>query len=162
MSLFFRRVIASVVLALGIVPVAAAQLDAQSGSITGKVTDASTGRPIENVGVKVQAAGGQAFGGITGPDGSFRVVGLANATYTVTARLIGYESKAMQNVRPGQVVNLALNQAVSTLSQTVVTASRARPASRADPRSRPLPSSTRTRGASPTRPPRAACATRAS
>ncbi|AMW05065.1 TonB-dependent receptor [Gemmatimonas phototrophica] len=127
MSLFFRRVIASAVLALGIVPVAAAQLDAQSGSITGKVTDASTGRPIENVGVKAQAAGGQAYGGITGPDGSFRVVGLANASYTVTARLIGYESKAVQNVRPGQVVNFALNQAVSTLSQTVVTASRARP-----------------------------------
>lgn len=126
MSLFFRRMLAFTVLAVGLFP-AAARVDAQSGTITGKVTDASTGRPIENVGVKAQSPGGQPYGAITAADGSYRIANLSDAAYTVTARLIGYESKAQQNVRPGQTVNLALNQATTTLNQTVVTASRSRP-----------------------------------
>jgi outer membrane receptor for ferrienterochelin and colicins len=127
MSLFFRRLLASAVFAVGLLPAAGARLGAQSGTITGKVTDASTGRPLENVGVKAQSPGGPAYGAITAADGTYRIANLANAAYTITARLIGYESKAQLNIRPGQSANFALTQATTTLSQTVVTASRARP-----------------------------------
>lgn len=127
MSLFFRRLLASAVLAVGLLPAAGTRLGAQSGTITGKVTDASTGRPLENVGVKAQSPGGPAYGAITAADGTYRIANLANAAYTITARLIGYESKAQVNIRPGQSANFALTQATTTLSQTVVTASRSRP-----------------------------------
>lgn len=127
MSLFLRRMLATTVVALGMVPGVAGRLAAQSGVITGKVTDATTGRPIENAQVGALLTGGQQYGAVTGADGSYRIINLRDGSYTVTARLIGYERKAVQNVRPGQVVNLALTQATTTLSQTVVTASRSRP-----------------------------------
>ena len=44
MSLFLRRMLATTVVALGMVPGVAGRLAAQSGVITGKVTDATTAR----------------------------------------------------------------------------------------------------------------------
>ena len=127
MFLLLRRVLALTVLALGVLPLASARLAAQSGTISGKVTDAGTGRPIENVGVSAEVSGGQRYGAISASDGSYRINNLPSGTYTVTARLIGYERKTVSNVRPGQTVDIALTQATTTLSQTVVTASRSRP-----------------------------------
>jgi iron complex outermembrane receptor protein len=127
MFLLLRRVLALTVLALGILPIASARLAAQAGTITGKVTDAGSGRPIENVGVSAEVAGGQRYGAITGADGSFRINNLPDGSYTVTARLLGYERKSAANIRPGQTIDFALTQATTTLSQTVVTASRSRP-----------------------------------
>ena len=49
-----RRLLTSTLLALGALPVVAAGLAAQSGTITGKVTNAESGRPIENASVKVK------------------------------------------------------------------------------------------------------------
>ena len=122
-----RRGLAAAALAVAAASVVTSPLAAQGGSITGKVTDAATGRPIENVGVSAEQTAGQRYGAITGADGSFRIINLPNGSYTVTARLVGYERKAVLNVRPGQTVNFSLNQAATTLSQTVVTASRSRP-----------------------------------
>jgi iron complex outermembrane receptor protein len=127
MYLLLRRVIAAAAVAVAAASVATSPLAAQGGAITGKVTDAGTGRPVENVGVSAEVAGGQRYGAITGADGSYRIVNLPNGSYTVTARLLGYERKSVANVRPGQTVDIALTQATTTLSQTVVTASRARP-----------------------------------
>ena len=127
MYLLLRRVIAAAAVAVAAASVATSPLAAQGGAITGKVTDAGTGRPIENVGVSAEVAGGQRYGATTGADGAYRIVNLPNGSYTVTARLLGYERKSVANVRPGQTVDIALTQATTTLSQTVVTASRARP-----------------------------------
>jgi iron complex outermembrane receptor protein len=127
MYLLLRRVIAVAAVAVAAASVATSPLAAQGGAITGKVTDAGTGRPVENVGVSAEVPGGQRYGASTGADGSYRIVNLPNGTYTVTARLLGYERKSVANVRPGQTVDIALTPAVTTLSQTVVTASRSRP-----------------------------------
>lgn len=122
-----RRGLAAAALSVAAAAVATAPLEAQGGSISGRITDASTGRPIENVGISAELAAGQRYGAISGADGSYRINNLPNGTYTVSARLIGYERKSVTNVRPGQTVDFALAQATTTLSQTVVTASRSRP-----------------------------------
>lgn len=127
MFLLLRRILASTALALGVASVVTSPLAAQGGAITGKVTDASTGRPIEGVQVGALLTAGQQYGAVTGADGTYRIATLPNGSYTVTARAIGYERKTLANVRPGQTADFVLTQATTTLSQTVVTASRARP-----------------------------------
>lgn len=122
-----RRVVAVTAAAACAALFVSAPLAAQGGAIAGKVTDAATGRAVENAQVGAALAGGQQYGAVTGADGSYRIANLPNGTYTVTVRALGYERKTMANVRPGQTVDLALTQATTTLSQTVVTASRARP-----------------------------------
>jgi iron complex outermembrane receptor protein len=124
--------LASTLLALGIVPIVAARSAAQSGSITGKVTDAASGRPIENAQVQAQLAGGQSYGAISGADGAFRVVNLPDGSYTVTVRAIGYEQKSFTGQRPGSVITAALTERPTQLNQTVVTASRSRPEKQLD------------------------------
>ncbi|HEY0928466.1 MAG TPA: TonB-dependent receptor [Gemmatimonas sp.] len=127
MSLLLRRVLAFTVLALGVLPAAAGRLAAQSGTITGKVTDAVTGRPIENAQVQAQLSGGQSYGAIAGADGAFRVVNLPDGSYTVTVRAIGYDQKVFPDQRPGANIAAALSERPTQLNQTVVTASRSRP-----------------------------------
>lgn len=127
MRLPLRRLLASALLAIGIVPLASSNLAAQTGSITGKVTDAATGRPIENAQVQAQLMGGQAYGAISGADGGFRVVNLPDGSYTVTVRALGYEQRVFTAQRVGAVINAALTERPTQLGQTVVTASRSRP-----------------------------------
>ncbi len=127
MSLFLRRVLAFTVLALGLLPAASHRLAAQSGSISGKVTDAATGRPIENAQVQAQLSGGQAYGAISGADGTFRVVNLPDGSYVVTVRAIGYDQKVYTGQRPGATITAELTERPTQLNQTVVTASRSRP-----------------------------------
>src|SRR6476661_3096651 len=133
MSLFrFRRFLSTSMLALGILPLVGARLAAQSGSITGKVTEAASGRPIENAQVQAQVPGGQSYGAISGADGTFRVVNLPDGSYTVTIRALGFDQRVVPNQRPGAVVNAALSEKATQLNQTVVTASRSRPEKQLD------------------------------
>ena len=113
-------------MALASPPFVGASLGAQGGTITGKVTDASSGAPVENV--EVRAIGAQTVGGISGADGTYRLVNLADGSYTVIARRLGFEPKTITNVRPGATVNIAMNARAAQLNETVVTANRsARP-----------------------------------
>ncbi len=133
MSLFrFRHFAFTAALALGILPLFGAALAAQAGSITGKVTEAASGRPIENAQVQAQVPGGQSYGAISGPDGNFRVVNLPDGSYTVTIRALGFDQRVVTGQRPGAVVNAALNEKATQLNQTVVTASRSRPEKQLD------------------------------
>ncbi|WP_396220626.1 TonB-dependent receptor domain-containing protein [Gemmatimonas sp.] len=128
MALFHvRRLLASAVLVLGALPVFAAGLAAQAGTITGKVTNAESGRPIENATIKATVAGGASSGAVTGADGAFRLVNLADGAYTVSVSAIGFAPKSSANVRPGAVLTIAMTPRTNVLEQTVVTASRARP-----------------------------------
>lgn len=103
-----------------------ASAQAQSGSITGKVTDVQSGAAIENV--EIRASGTQTFGAISGVDGMYRIVNLPDgSTYTLIVRRIGYEPKTILNVRAGSVNNIEMTPRATQLNQTVVTASRARP-----------------------------------
>lgn len=127
-----RRSFLTSVLALALAPIIGAGLAAQSGSITGKVTEAVSGRPIENAQVQAQIPGGQSYGAISGADGSFRVVNLPDGSYTVTIRALGFDQRVVTGQRSGAVVNVALSEKATQLNQTVVTASRSRPEKQLD------------------------------
>ncbi|MES2522234.1 MAG: TonB-dependent receptor [Gemmatimonadota bacterium] len=133
MSLFhLRRLVLSTALTLAILPIAADRAFAQSGAITGTVTEASNGRPIENAQIQAQLGGGQSYGAISGADGTYRVSNLPDGTYIITIRAIGFEPRVVAGQRPGAVVNAALSERATTLNQTVVTASRSRPEKQLD------------------------------
>ena len=106
---------------------AANGLAAQTGTITGKVTNAESGRPIENATIKASVAGGTSFGAVSGADGSFRLVNLPNGSYTVSVSAIGFAPKSSANVQPGAALTIAMTPRTNVLEQTIVTASRSRP-----------------------------------
>ncbi len=122
-----RRVLTAAMVALGALPMAANGLAAQTGTITGKVTNAESGRPIENATIKASVAGGTSFGAVSGADGSFRLVNLPNGSYTVSVSAIGFAPKSSANVQPGAALTIALTPRTNVLEQTIVTASRSRP-----------------------------------
>lgn len=113
--------------ALGALPMATNGLAAQTGTITGKVTNAESGRPIENATIKASVAGGTSFGAVSGADGSFRLVNLPNGSYTVSVSAIGFAPKSSANVQPGAALTIAMTPRTNVLEQTIVTASRSRP-----------------------------------
>ena len=92
-----RRVLTAAMVALGALPMATNGLAAQTGTITGKVTNAESGRPIENATIKASVAGGTSFGAVSGADGSFRLVNLPNGSYTVSVSAIGFAPKSSAN-----------------------------------------------------------------
>ena len=128
MSVFrVRHFLSNTIRAALAVPFAAALLAAQTGTITGKVTDAISGRAIENSQIQAQVAGGLSYGAISGADGTFRVVNLPAGSYTVTVRALGYQQRVFVAQRPGATITAALVERTTQLNQTVVTASRSRP-----------------------------------
>lgn len=122
-----RRWCLSTLAVLGAALLSASPAAAQGGIITGKVTDAASGRPIENAQVQAQAASGPSYGAISGADGSFRVVNLPAGSYAVTVRALGYAQRSFPGIAPGATVTAALTERPTQLSETVVTASRSRP-----------------------------------
>jgi iron complex outermembrane receptor protein len=71
----------------------AGQLVAQTGSISGQVTDAMTTEPIADARVEIE---GTQRGTTAGPDGTFLLSGVAAGTHRVTARLIGYAPATLE------------------------------------------------------------------
>ena len=71
------------------------QAEAQSGKLTGIVTDAQTGAPIEGVQVLLQGTG---YGAITSANGRYFIISIPPGTYTVSARRIGYTSTEVSNL----------------------------------------------------------------
>jgi iron complex outermembrane receptor protein len=73
-----------------------ASMNAQStGTIRGTVTDKKTGSPLPFVNVVVK---GTNAGASTNVDGGFEIRGLPAATYTITASLVGHETKQVTGV----------------------------------------------------------------
>jgi outer membrane receptor for ferrienterochelin and colicin len=68
---------------------------AQTGKITGVVTDAGTGQPIEGAQVFIQGTG---LGAVTGANGRYFILSVQPGVYTVTARRIGYQSVEVAGV----------------------------------------------------------------
>jgi hypothetical protein len=91
------------------------------GVITGKVTQAKTGKGIPGVNVSVNS---DTRGVTSREDGSYRLVGVAAGTHTVTARLIGY-AKQTRSVTVGEgatvTVDFKLELTSNVLDQIVVT-----------------------------------------
>lgn len=96
---------------------------AQSGKISGKVTDASTGEALVGVNVLIQ---GTTMGAATNADGSYFIINVPPGTYTVRASMIGYAKVSQTNVNViiGQTTNADFTLSKSSIStkEVVVTA----------------------------------------
>ncbi|HET9985594.1 MAG TPA: TonB-dependent receptor [Longimicrobiales bacterium] len=90
----------------------------QPGVVAGRVLDAATLQPISGAQVVVE---GTSTGGLSDPQGRFRIGGLSGTSVTLRVVMIGYRD-ATQPARIGDLdVRIALTQAAVSLDQVVVT-----------------------------------------
>ena len=94
------------------------QTIAQVATVTGKITDAQTQKPIQGVAIRVK---GKLAGTQTNANGSFSISLKTPASIVVT--MIGYEAKTV-DVTNNQSIDISLSPANSELDPVVVTASR--------------------------------------
>lgn len=81
------------IVGLGVLPETAS---AQSGKLSGTVTDAETGDPLPGVNVVLQ---GTQRGAATNPDGGYTIIGITPGEYTVRFSLVGYEPRVVREIR---------------------------------------------------------------
>ena len=108
---------------------AATPLAAQTGSITGTVTDKSNAQPFSGAVIEARGSAGTVAASTTSTaNGTYRLTGLAAGTYTVGARYIGFTAAVAQNVVVTSggtaTVDLGISPTVIQLDQVVVSASR--------------------------------------
>ena len=101
---------------------AAAPALAQTGQITGQVTDRSTQQPLVGAQVYIE---GTSFGGLTQDNGRYLILNVPAGTYTVTVQMLGFHQGRVENVRvqSGQPANanFALGFTALRLQEVVVT-----------------------------------------
>lgn len=106
----------------------AAPAAAQSGSITGRVTEAVSGRPIAGARVEAGVSGARAGSATTDDNGQFRIRNLAEGSYSVTAARIGYQMQRVEGVLVGTGIvtaDITMPAIPSVLDQVTISASRA-------------------------------------
>lgn len=114
---FGRYALVAAMLALG-VPLAAQQT--AGGAIVGRVTDRINGQPVSDV--RVQIVGTQR-GGLTRTNGTYRIAGVPNGTYTVRASRIGFAAAtvtATVSANGEATANFTLNVAENVLDKVTV------------------------------------------
>jgi hypothetical protein len=79
---------------------------AQTGKISGQVTDAATGDPLPGVNVVIQ---GEQQGATTDTDGFYSILNVSPGTYTLRASFVGYAAQVVENVE----VNIDLTTTVN-------------------------------------------------
>ena len=101
-------------------------IHAQTGKVTGVVTDQVTGQPLEGVQVFLQGTG---YGTLTNANGRYFLISVPPGTYTVAARRIGYATAERSNVVVQIDVTRDVNFALttSTVLTTVRTTAEATP-----------------------------------
>lgn len=94
---------------------------AQTGSLTGTVTDNETGDVIPGVNALIMDL---ERGGATNPEGVYTIENIPVGTYSVRFTFIGYETVTESvNIATGQnTLNVSLSMESYTLSDVVVTA----------------------------------------
>ena len=96
---------------------------AQTGKLTGTVTDKESGKPVPGVQVQIQ---GTTLGNVTGDNGRFFIIQVPPGTYTVTARRIGYQTVNTQGVSividGTRELNVVMTATTATLAAVNVTA----------------------------------------
>ncbi len=111
----------AVVVAVLLLAVPTRALFAQTGTISGKVTDAATKLPIADARVLVR---GTAFEAQTNKDGEYRITNLKPGATGISVFRIGYKS-ASDTARVGAgatvTLNISMTQSVINLSEVVVT-----------------------------------------
>jgi outer membrane receptor protein involved in Fe transport len=98
---------------------------AQTGKITGTVTEASTGEPLIGVNVSLE---GTTTGAQTDIDGNYTIIGIRPGTYTVVASYVGFNTVRAEGVRM-QIdlttrVDFEMSEQVIEGEEVVVTAER--------------------------------------
>ena len=95
--------------------------DAQTGTVTGQVTDAASGRPLESAQVYIE---GTALGTLTNSSGNYLFVNAPPGEHTVIAELVGYRAgSSTVTVAAGETarVDFGLSVTAIALDQIVVT-----------------------------------------
>lgn len=96
-----------------------------TGKIAGRVIDVDTGKPLPGANVLIV---GTAMGAATDADGYYYVINVAVGTYSVSARMMGYEPLTMDGVKSVMdlttTVNFSLKQTVIEVPGVTVTAER--------------------------------------
>ena len=113
----------------------AAPLAAQQGSVTGRITDAASGQPVDAA--QVQFIGGaQPTGGVTDNNGIFRFQ-LPAGTYTIVVERLGFRSERFSGIRvtTGQTTtyDIHLTSMALALDPVVISVGRTEQASNAAP-----------------------------
>jgi len=114
---FGRYALVVALLALG-VPLAAQQTE--GGGIVGRVTDRVSGQALSDV--RVQIVGTQR-GALTRTNGSYRIAGVPNGTYTVRASRIGYAAattSATVSANGDATANFTLGVAENVLDKVTI------------------------------------------
>jgi TonB-linked SusC/RagA family outer membrane protein len=108
-------------LASGALAFAVRPLAAQTGTLTGRVVDATTSAPVRSAQVTI---GGTIVGGQTDDNGQFRISSVPAGTHDAIARRIGYKPQSVRfTLEAGGTANVTLALVVSatTLDATVIT-----------------------------------------
>src|SRR5207244_10624682 len=87
LTLVGRRALLFALAIISPLPVAAQQV---TGTVSGRVTDASVGRGLPDVQIIVT---GTRIGAVTGPNGEYTLVGVPVGARTLTVRRIGYQPR---------------------------------------------------------------------
>jgi len=106
----------------------AGPLQAQQGTLTGRVIDIETGQPLSGAQISI-LGGGQGLGGLSNDAGSYRIE-LPAGSYRVVVEFLGYVTASFDNVEVtaggSTAFDVQLSSNVLALSPLVVTASRGR------------------------------------
>ena len=107
---------------------AAGAVDAQSGSVAGRVTETEGGNPIAGARVQVLTGATVVGSAQTGADGAYRVGNVAAGTYAVVVNRIGYAARRVEGVTVAAggtaTMNMTLSQLAVQLNQVVTTGTR--------------------------------------
>ncbi len=93
-------------------------LFAQNKTVSGKITDASTGAPLEGVSVKVRSSG---KGIITNKEGMFSISANSNDVLIISS--IGYTDQTV-NINGQNSFNISLVQSITDLGQVIMVGTR--------------------------------------
>ena len=108
----------ALVLGAAAAPAMVAAQDATTGIVTGRVTDAASGRPIPSAQVQIV---GTSLGALTNDQGTYTIRAVPARTVTVRALRVGYtERTGSVAVTGGQTVTLNLVMTSSAISLTPV------------------------------------------
>jgi hypothetical protein len=95
---------------------------AQTGKISGKVTDFESGEPLIGANVIIN---GTSLGAATNVDGEYIILNVPPNTYSITAKYIGYKDVTNNNIRVSvnvtTEVNFALPSAQYQIDEVVIT-----------------------------------------
>ncbi|MDF1501973.1 SusC/RagA family TonB-linked outer membrane protein [Roseisolibacter sp. H3M3-2] len=103
-------------------PAVLAAQDATTGSVTGRVTDAATGRPIPSAQVQVV---GTSLGALTNEQGQYTIRAVPARSVTVRALRVGYAERSgtvAVTANQAATLNLAMSASAVSLTPVVTTA----------------------------------------